>query len=61
MLTFHVGAAGRDGVAQDRLAVEGVAGCGPIAQVAGFEVEIERLAVGADGQDAVGRIRRGPS
>src|SRR5206468_10018726 len=46
----------RDGVALDRLALERVAGRGPVAQVAGLEVEVERLAVGADRADAVRRV-----
>ena len=37
----------------DRLAFRDVAGGGPVAQVAGLEVGVEGLAVGADGEDAV--------
>jgi hypothetical protein len=56
MLARHVAAARRNCIAQYRLAFEGVAGRGPIAQVAGFEIEIKRLAIGSDGTDAFGRI-----
>jgi hypothetical protein len=48
----HVAAADVDRVALDRLAVERAAGEGPVAQVAGLEVGVERLAVIADGQHA---------
>src|SRR5262245_305809 len=43
-----VAAARGNGVALDRLVLEGVAGRGPVAQVAGLEIEVERLAVVAD-------------
>ena len=39
-------------VALDRLAFEGLAFGLPAVERAGLEVEIERLAVGADGDDA---------
>ena len=55
MLALHVAAPLDDGVALDRLAVEGVALGGPVLEGAGLEIEVERLAVGADGQDAFGR------
>ena len=45
---MHVAAARDDGVALDRLALEGVALGGPVLERAGLEVEVERLAVGAE-------------
>ena len=53
-----VAAAGKDGVALDRLVLERVAGGGPVLEGAGFEVEVERLAVRPDRQHA-GRVRPG--
>ena len=51
---LHVAAAGADGVALDRLALEGVALGGPVLERAGLEIEVERLAVGPDGANAIG-------
>ena len=57
VLALHVAAARGDGVALDRLALEGVALGGPVLERAGLEVEVERLAVVADRQDALRRFR----
>ena len=53
MLAAHVAASGGDGVALDRLALEGGAGGGPVLQSAGFKVEIERFAIGAHRQHTI--------
>jgi hypothetical protein len=52
VLALHVVAAHVDGVAFEGLAFEGFAGGGPVRECAGFEIEIERLAIGAGGQGA---------
>src|SRR5262249_35132730 len=57
VFALHVAAALDDGIALDRLSGEGVALGGPVAQVAGLEIEVQRLAVGPPGQYA--RRRRG--
>src|SRR5205814_885786 len=49
VVALHVAAALGDGVALDRLALERLTLGGPVLERAGLEVEIERLAVGADG------------
>src|SRR5262249_4036412 len=46
VFALHVAAALDDGIALDRLSGEGVALGGPVAQVAGLEIEVQRLAVG---------------
>ena len=58
----HIGPAGEDGVALDRLALEGFALGGPVLECAGLEVEVQWLTVGPEREDAdvVGlRIRGG--
>src|SRR5205807_6873052 len=52
----HVVAARENGVVFGRLAFERFAGGGPVTQIAGFEIEVERSAVFAEGFDA---LRRG--
>src|SRR5262245_36647678 len=53
VLALHVAAPLDDGIALDRLSGKGVALGGPVAKVAGLEVEIERLAVAANRQYAL--------
>src|SRR5258708_1888308 len=48
----HVAAAFGNGVGIDGLSLEGVAGGGPVAEIAGLEVEIEWFAVSAERQNA---------
>src|SRR5262245_34111962 len=52
VLALVVAAPWKHRIALDRLPLERLAFGGPILERAGFEVEIERLAVGADGKDA---------
>src|SRR5262249_51796909 len=59
VLRPHVVAARVDGVALDRLALEGVALGGPVLGGGGLEVEVERLAVGAERQHALRRVGGG--
>src|SRR5262245_36363328 len=56
MLALHVAAPRMDRVAFDRLPNKGFAFGGPVFQRAGLEIEIERLAIGADGADAFVRL-----
>src|SRR5947208_2687165 len=56
MLALVVAAARGDGVAFDRLTLESIAACGPVAQVTRFEIKIERFAVRTHGQHAFGRL-----
>src|SRR5262245_61639826 len=53
VLALHVAAPLDDRIALDRLSGEGVALGGPVAKVAGLEVEIERFAVAANRQDTL--------
>ena len=59
LMVALVAPASGDGVPLDRLVAEGVPLGGPVLQRAGLEVEIERLAVGADRGDAI--VGRGPA
>src|SRR5262249_4476380 len=55
MLALVVVAAREDGVAANRLAEEGIALGDPIRERASLEIEIQRLAVGAQGENAFRR------
>jgi hypothetical protein len=53
-----VRAARKDSIALDGLAPEGVARRGPVLERAGLEIEIERLAIGTDRENAgIGWLR----
>ena len=54
----HVAAAAVNSNALDRLVGERFALGGPVLEGAGLEIEVERLAVGTDGQHPFARLRR---
>src|SRR5262249_6785175 len=57
VLTLHVVATASDGIAPHRLALEGFTFSRPVLERAGLEIEVERLAVGTQGQNTLGWLR----